>query len=92
MQIYTPEHNKQPHPSFSSILNGYRELDKNPEQAVGHFQLIHSSRSCSSTRKAKQPKISKDSSRMTTTNGPKNKIKMPLKNSKRNIKIKSTSS
>jgi len=34
MQIYPPEHNKNPRPSFSSILNGYRELDTIPEHAV----------------------------------------------------------
>lgn len=34
LNLYAPDVNKKPHPNFKSIMEGFRELDKNPEEAV----------------------------------------------------------
>lgn len=34
LKLYPPDHNKNPRPSFKSIMEGLRKLDVNPEEAV----------------------------------------------------------
>ena len=34
LNLYPPNQNKNPNPHFKSIMEGFRELDRNPEEAV----------------------------------------------------------